>query len=204
MPDVATLARAKGLLEVFEVAEDDGGLPSQRADHIGRGVASLLDEAPGAVLGLLACLVMGSQQLFRDLFRRALPPHPASAAAAWPRRFKSSSVLIPKVYGPLHGDVQRRARRGQEGPGSVDRMSGLPWKLVIFDNDGVIVDSEPLAEQAMSGALAAAGYPMTPEECGDRLRGTTLVATRRIIEERSGLVFAGGVRGPVQPPSCTS
>ena len=66
-------------------------------------------------------------------------------------------------------------------------MSGLPWKLVIFDNDGVMVDSEPLAEQAMSGALAAAGYPLTPEECGDLLRGTTLVATRRIIEERSGL-----------------
>jgi HAD superfamily hydrolase (TIGR01509 family) len=66
-------------------------------------------------------------------------------------------------------------------------MSGLAWKLVIFDNDGVMVDSEPLAEQAMSGALAAAGYPLTPEECGDLLRGTTLVATRRIIEEQSGL-----------------
>ena len=65
-------------------------------------------------------------------------------------------------------------------------MSGSPWKLVIFDNDGVVVDSEPLAEQAMSGALAAAGYPMTPEECGDAFRGATLVATRRIIEERSG------------------
>jgi HAD superfamily hydrolase (TIGR01509 family) len=58
--------------------------------------------------------------------------------------------------------------------------------LVIFDNDGVIVDSEPLAERAMSGALSAAGYPMTPEECGDALRGTTLTATRRIVEERSG------------------
>ncbi len=38
----------------------------------------------------------------------------------------------------------------------------------------------------MSGTLAAAGYPMTPEECGDAFRGATLVATRRIIEERSG------------------
>ncbi len=65
-------------------------------------------------------------------------------------------------------------------------MSGSPWKLVIFDNDGVIVDSEPLAETAMSGALDAAGYPMTPEECGEALRGTTLTESRRIIEERSG------------------
>jgi HAD superfamily hydrolase (TIGR01509 family) len=65
-------------------------------------------------------------------------------------------------------------------------MSGSPWKLVIFDNDGVVVDSEPLAETALSATLAAAGYRMTPEEIGDTLRGTTLVATRRIIEERSG------------------
>jgi HAD superfamily hydrolase (TIGR01509 family) len=65
-------------------------------------------------------------------------------------------------------------------------VSGLPWKLVIFDNDGVLVDSEPLAERAMSGTLRAAGYPMTPEECGDAFRGTTLTVTRRIVEERSG------------------
>ncbi len=77
-------------------------------------MASLLDEAPGAVLGLLPCFVMGSQQLFRDLFG-APAATPARAAAAWPRRFKSSSVLIPKVYGPLSGDVQRRAPRAQMG-----------------------------------------------------------------------------------------
>ena len=60
------------------------------------------------------------------------------------------------------------------------------WELVIFDNDGVVVDSEPLAERAMSEALGAAGYPMTPEECGAALRGTTLASTRRLIEQRSG------------------
>jgi HAD superfamily hydrolase (TIGR01509 family) len=90
------------------------------------------------------------------------------------------------VYGPLRTTCSGERAGGEERPGSVDRVSGLPWKLVIFDNDGVIVDSEPLAERAMSGALAEAGYPMTPEEVGDNLRGTTLVATRRIIEERSG------------------
>jgi HAD superfamily hydrolase (TIGR01509 family) len=75
---------------------------------------------------------------------------------------------------------------GGSGTGSVERVNGSRWKLVIFDNDGVVVDSEPLAEVAMSDALDAAGYPMTPDEIGDALRGTTLVATRRIIEERSG------------------
>lgn len=65
-------------------------------------------------------------------------------------------------------------------------MSGPPWKLVIFDNDGVIVDSEPLAEVAMSWALNEAGHPMTLEEIGEAFRGVTLTDTRRIIEETSG------------------
>lgn len=65
-------------------------------------------------------------------------------------------------------------------------MSGPPWKLVIFDNDGVIVDSEPLAEVAMSCALKEAGHPMTLEEIGDAFRGVTLTDTRRIIEKTSG------------------
>jgi HAD superfamily hydrolase (TIGR01509 family) len=170
---------------VFKVAQNDGGLPSQRANHIGRGVAALLDEAPGAVLGLLACLVVGSQQLFRDLFG-APCRDPGEGGRSLAQAFQVVFCAHTESVRPPPGDVQGQPDRGQDGPGSVDRMSGSPWKLVIFDNDGVVVDSEPLAEQAMSGALAAAGYPMTPEECGDAFRGATLVATRRIIEERSG------------------
>jgi len=56
---------------------------------------------------------------------------------------------------------------------------------VVFDNDGVVVDSEALAERAMSETLTALGYPITPEECGEAFRGSTLTRTRRLVEERS-------------------
>jgi HAD superfamily hydrolase (TIGR01509 family) len=65
-------------------------------------------------------------------------------------------------------------------------MLTSPWQLVIFDNDGVVVDSEPLAERAMSATLTAAGYPMTTEQCGNTFRGRTLAGTRQLVEDRSG------------------
>jgi len=65
-------------------------------------------------------------------------------------------------------------------------MSRARWGLVVFDNDGVIVDSEALAERAMSETLTSLGYPMTPEEVGGAFRGSTLARTRRLIEQQSG------------------
>jgi HAD superfamily hydrolase (TIGR01509 family) len=61
-----------------------------------------------------------------------------------------------------------------------------PWQLVIFDNDGVVVDSEPLASVATSQVLTALGHPMTPAECDDAFRGISLPTTRRLVEEGSG------------------
>ena len=67
--------------------------------------------------------------------------------------------------------------------GSVEQVSNAHWGLVVFDNDGVVVDSEALAERAMSETLTALGYPMTPEECGEAFRGSTLARTRRLVEQ---------------------
>ncbi len=69
-------------------------------------------------------------------------------------------------------------------------MAGPPWELVIFDNDGVVVDSEPLASVATSQTLTALGHPMTPEECDQAFLGISLPTTRRLVEERSGRVLA--------------
>jgi HAD superfamily hydrolase (TIGR01509 family) len=65
-------------------------------------------------------------------------------------------------------------------------VSGAHWGLVVFDNDGVVVDSEALAERAMSETLTALGYPMTPEECGAAFRGSTLGRTRGLVEQWRG------------------
>jgi HAD superfamily hydrolase (TIGR01509 family) len=65
-------------------------------------------------------------------------------------------------------------------------MSRARWGLVVFDNDGVIVDSEALAERAMSETLTSLGYPMTSDEVGEAFRGSTLARTRRLVEQQSG------------------
>lgn len=72
---------------------------------------------------------------------------------------------------------------------NVDRVlvpAHFPWQLVIFDNDGVVVDSEPLAALAQSRALTAMGYPITPEECDVAYKGISLSDTRRLVEKSMG------------------
>ena len=65
-------------------------------------------------------------------------------------------------------------------------MHDVPWELVIFDNDGVVVDSEPLASVATSQVLTALGHRMTPDECDQAFRGISLPNTRRWVEQGSG------------------
>jgi HAD superfamily hydrolase (TIGR01509 family) len=60
------------------------------------------------------------------------------------------------------------------------------FELVIFDNDGVVVDSEALSSQAMSETLAGAGFPVTPEQCDQWFKGGTLAHTRQFVEQRFG------------------
>ena len=47
------------------------------------------------------------------------------------------------------------------------------FDLIIFDCDGVLVDSEIIAAQVESGLLTEAGYPISPEEMAERFAGMT-------------------------------
>jgi len=58
--------------------------------------------------------------------------------------------------------------------------------LVIFDCDGVLVDSEMLACGVEARALTAAGYPITATEVAHRYAGVSDADMRRAIEEESG------------------
>ena len=71
-------------------------------------------------------------------------------------------------------------------------MPKPPWELVIFDNDGVVVDSEPLASVATSQVLTALGHPMTPKECDQAFKGCDLADTRRLIEGSTGRALPPG------------
>lgn len=60
------------------------------------------------------------------------------------------------------------------------------WDLVIFDNDGVLIDSERLGNQALSGTLTDYGYPISFDDSVRRFMGGTLVKVRAEVEADLG------------------
>jgi HAD superfamily hydrolase (TIGR01509 family) len=56
-----------------------------------------------------------------------------------------------------------------------------PPGLVIFDCDGVLVDSEPISLRLLLDTLARAGLPLDPEEAHIRFLGRSLATTREIL-----------------------
>jgi HAD superfamily hydrolase (TIGR01509 family) len=59
--------------------------------------------------------------------------------------------------------------------------------LVIFDCDGVLVDSEPISLRLLLAALTAAGLTLDPEESHTRFLGRSLASTREILVSDFGL-----------------
>ena len=67
------------------------------------------------------------------------------------------------------------------------------FKLVIFDCDGVLVDSEPIINRAHAEVLTASGYPITEKVLVERFCG---MSDRR--NARASSSTNGGCRLP--PP----
>jgi HAD superfamily hydrolase (TIGR01509 family) len=61
-----------------------------------------------------------------------------------------------------------------------------PFELVIFDNDGVLVDSERLAVRVEAEYLAELGWPLTEAEIVERFMGHTDEYMDRAIEAQLG------------------
>ncbi len=59
-------------------------------------------------------------------------------------------------------------------------------QLLIFDNDGVLVDSEPIANAVLVELLDDLGHPIGPAEVTDRFLGSTLGGVRLAVEAESG------------------
>jgi HAD superfamily hydrolase (TIGR01509 family) len=58
--------------------------------------------------------------------------------------------------------------------------------LLILDNDGVLVDSEPIANRILAGLLTEYGEPTTYEEAVGRYMGTSLPYVREVVEAKIG------------------
>jgi len=60
------------------------------------------------------------------------------------------------------------------------------FDLVIFDNDGVLVDSEPLANAVLAEILTGYGLAVTTQDCIERYLGNTLGRVRALVEAELG------------------
>ncbi|MDE2582293.1 MAG: HAD-IA family hydrolase [Rhodospirillales bacterium] len=62
-------------------------------------------------------------------------------------------------------------------------------RLIIFDCDGVLVDSEPIANRVTAQALTRLGWPITAAECERRFLGMSLADMCRAIEAERGVTL---------------
>ncbi len=62
----------------------------------------------------------------------------------------------------------------------------MPPSLVIFDCDGVLVDTEHVANQLLSRLVTEAGAPLTYEECRKRFLGKSMPTVQTEVEELAG------------------
>lgn len=60
---------------------------------------------------------------------------------------------------------------------------------MIFDNDGVLVDSEPLANRILADLLTAAGVPTTYEEALRDYMGGSVSRVHHLVRDRTGVVL---------------
>ncbi|MCX5377706.1 HAD family phosphatase [Streptomyces sp. NBC_00091] len=62
----------------------------------------------------------------------------------------------------------------------------MGYELVIFDNDGVLVDSEPLANTILSAYLTELGHPTTYEDSLRDYMGSAVHRVHDLVLERTG------------------
>ena len=65
-----------------------------------------------------------------------------------------------------------------------------PLRLVIFDCDGVLADSEPLANRVTAEMISREGWPITAAEAEARFVGLNLEAMVPVIEKELGRPLA--------------
>ena len=63
----------------------------------------------------------------------------------------------------------------------------MTCKLLIFDCDGVLVDTEAVANRYLSQVLTAAGHAVSYEDCRRRFVGRTIESIQQEVEAESGI-----------------
>lgn len=103
------------------------------------------------------------------------------------RRSGPVHVLRHRIDGPgseIGPEPEGLGPTGHRTGGKFGDMDS--FELVIFDNDGVVVDSELLANRVLSELLTEEGHPTSVDESVERYMGGTLDGVHALIKERSG------------------
>lgn len=84
----------------------------------------------------------------------------------------------------------------------------MRYDLVIFDNDGVLVDSEPISNRMLAAYLTELGHPTSYEESIRDYMGSAMHRIHELVLERTGQRLPGtlmtsSMRG-CSPPSSGS
>ena len=67
------------------------------------------------------------------------------------------------------------------------------WDLIIFDCDGVLVDSEPISSGTLIEMLAEIGLSMSPQEASEVFMGLSIVSMMEIVQQRLGRPVPDGL-----------
>ncbi|MCA1221585.1 HAD family hydrolase [Streptomyces sp. 8L] len=67
----------------------------------------------------------------------------------------------------------------------------MRYDLIIFDNDGVLVDSEPISNTILAAYLTELGHPTTYEESVRDYMGAALHRVHDLVAERTGRQLPG-------------
>jgi HAD superfamily hydrolase (TIGR01509 family) len=67
------------------------------------------------------------------------------------------------------------------------------FDLILFDCDGVLVDSEVIAAEVESSLLTEAGYPISPEEMGERFAGMTWHNILLAVEKEANIPLSASL-----------
>ncbi len=110
--------------------------------------------------------------------RSCRPKSPASSATSWSITGWSCIACRSTTTNPDRSVFKRSAGSREEYASG----QGSTFDLVIFDCDGVLVDSEVISCRAHAEMLTRHGYPITPDQVLERFLGRSIAQATLEVE----------------------
>jgi HAD superfamily hydrolase (TIGR01509 family) len=160
------------------------------------GQRVVVAEADGRMVGVAAAREDGSvlrNYAAPGFTRRGVGTALMADLEAWMRARGAREARLESTLtarGFYHARGYRAAASAGGGLVMVKPLAPAPVGLVIFDCDGVLVDSEPIAMRLLIETIAGAGLALDPGQAQGLLLGKSLASMRAILARDFGLVLS--------------